>query len=254
MPSNRIIFENKEELLNQAKIQADKVEEEHKQSVLLYFIARYFVSLYEGRFGAIPIQVWNEYRNALDHYFRYLTNKNSTHLKKMESHLQRAALDIMKIYCHEAQNKTIKQKEEYKIEVLQLVDNGTFNSELIQGLSTAEDLFVNAKVDDSILGDNAHTNQEILGKYLDAVFAFDEVYRKIIDKLDDIQSAQLTYNSIHDNAAKGTFKEHMKTHFIFYVLWTLGTGVLLFGWNNGIKEKANEVVSYFSSENNIEKK
>ena len=160
----------------------------------------------------------------------------------------------MKIYCHEAQLKIIKQKDEFKIEVLQLVDNGKFNSELIQELNDAEELFVNAKVDDSILGDNAHTNQEILGKYLDAVFAFDNTYRKIVNKLDDIQSAQLTYNSIHDKAAKGTFKEHMKTHFIFYVLWTLGTGIILFGWNNGIKEEANKVISYFTSENNVKKK
>lgn len=254
MPKNIIIFENKEDLLQQANEQSNKVVPVHQQSVLLYFIARYFVSLYEGRFGEIPIQVWNEYRNALDHFFRHLTNDNSTHLKKMEGHLQRAALDIMKIYCHEAQQKIVEQKAEFKIEVLQLVDNGQFNSELIQELDNAEELFVTAKVDDSVLGDDSHTNQEILGKYLDAVFAFDKVYRKIVNKLVDIQSAQLTYNSIHDNAAKGTTKEHYKVHFLFYVAWTIGVGILsslgTYAWNNGLENQIDDIQTFFSSENN----
>ena len=70
------IFDTKEELLAEAQKQAQRVEEFNlKKATKLYFLARYFVAVYESRFSQIPIQVWNEYRNALDHYFRYLTEE-----------------------------------------------------------------------------------------------------------------------------------------------------------------------------------
>ncbi|MBE0491312.1 MAG: hypothetical protein IBX44_03560 [Sulfurospirillum sp.] len=102
MPENIEIFKTKDELLQKAGEQSNKVEEKYKQSIFLYFIARYFVSVHEAKFGTIPIQVWNEYRNALDHFFRNLTNNDPAHIGKMEGHIQRAVLDILKsivIWC-----------------------------------------------------------------------------------------------------------------------------------------------------------
>ena len=183
MPNNIVIFQNKEELLIQARKQADKVDKAQQHSVYLYFITRYFVSLFEGRFGKIPIQVWNEYRNALDHYFRHLTNQDTKNLAKMEGHLQRAALDIMKIYCHKVQDKLLEQKAGYKTEVLHLVDNGSFYSKLVQGISSSEELFVQAKIDDSSLGEDAKTNQDILNKYIEALFAYDTIDRNFIKRI-----------------------------------------------------------------------
>ena len=115
-----MIYENKNDLLSAAEKQSSKVEKNYKHSTYLYFIARYFVSVYESRHGEIPIGVWNEYRNAIDHFFRFLTNEKGNinnqgvpcQLEKMEGHLQRAALDIMKILCHRTQ-ENIKKMSNY---------------------------------------------------------------------------------------------------------------------------------------------
>ena len=49
-----------------------------KSSVYYYTIARYLVALFEAHSYSLPIQVWNEYRNSLDHLIRsFLTNDPS---------------------------------------------------------------------------------------------------------------------------------------------------------------------------------
>lgn len=54
--SNTIeIFEDKETLLRYAQTTSDKADEPYKESIYLYFIARYYVSVYEAKFGVIPI-------------------------------------------------------------------------------------------------------------------------------------------------------------------------------------------------------
>ena len=95
------------ELFARAKRQADAVGAvEYRRTVELYYIARYLVSLFESREQQLPLQVWNEYRNAFDHFVRHLTVSNDMalddghhHLRKMEGHIQRAALDICKFLC-----------------------------------------------------------------------------------------------------------------------------------------------------------
>jgi hypothetical protein len=226
------IFKDKESLLRKAKEVSEKSLNDYQESVFLYFIARYFVSVYEAKFGAIPIQVWNEYRNALDHFFRHTTNTQSTHLKKMQGHLQRAALDILKIYCHSVQEKIKLLKSEFDTDIIKLVDNGQFYKNLNINMKKSEDLFIIAKVQDNSLGDDSHTNKEILSKYLDAVFSFDEIYTNIISKSEDINYAKDNYNSIHNHAAKGTFWHHIKTHYIFYISWTIFSLIVQFIYNN----------------------
>jgi hypothetical protein len=227
------IFKNKEELIQKAEESSLKVDDSNfKDSTYLYFIARYFVSVYEAKFGVIPIQVWNEYRNALDHFFRSLTNPNSTHLKKMQGHLQRAVLDVLKLYCHSVQDQVRKLKDDFKPEVLRLVDNGNFSKQLDISIKESEELFILAKVMDNSLGDNSHTNKEIVSKYLDAVFSFDNIYRNIIEKAEDITNAKNNHSSIRNKAEKGSFKEHMKTHYIFYISWTILSFIAQSIYNN----------------------
>jgi hypothetical protein len=233
MSSEIEIFQNKEQLIQKANEVAERTSEgEYNQSIFLYFIARYFVSLYEAKFGAIPIQVWNEYRNALDHFFRHLTNEESTHLKKMQGHLQRAVLDILKIYCHSVQEKVKKLKDEIDTEILKLVDNGEFFKNLNIDVRESENKFIKAKVQDNSLGDDSHTNQEIIGKYLDAVFSFDSIYKNVVDKTQDIDYAEDSYKAIHNDASKGTFWHHIKTHYIFYISWTILSFIIQFLYNN----------------------
>lgn len=233
MQDDITIFKNRGELLLEAKKQANKVEEKLSQSVYLYFVTRYFVSIFEARFGEISIQVWNEYRNALDHYFRHLTQAETKNLSKMEAHLQRAALDIMKFYCHKSQDKLNEEKNNYKKEVLALVDNGNFYPTLLKGIHTSESLFMEAKAFDSTLGEDAKTNENILDKYMEALFSFDETYHNFIIKISDIENAERSHNAITDKAEKGAFWEHIKTHYIFYISWTAVAGGVQYIYNHG---------------------
>lgn len=212
------IFKRKEELIEKAEeISSTLTDTNYKESIYLYFIARYFVSLYEANFGTIPIQVWNEYRNALDHFFRDLTSPDNSHLKKMQGHLQRAALDILKLYCHSVQEEVKKLKNDIKPEILILVDNGNFSKNLDIDINKSKKLFAFAKTEDSFLGDDSHTNKEIVGKYLDAVYSFDTVHNYIIEKFQDIKYAENNHNAIKHKAEKGTIWEHIKTHYLFYI-------------------------------------
>lgn len=233
MKSSIEIFENKEDLIREAeKLSQSSTNDNYKHALYLYYIVRYFVSLYEANFGQIPIQVWNEYRNSLDHFFRDLTNKESSHIKKMEGHLQRAALDILKIYCHSIQDKIEKLQSTFVLEVIQLIDNGNFLKNLKVSNQGAIDLFINAKVADNSLGDNSHTNKEIVANYLEAAFRFNKINKDIIEKSSDIDYAKLTHSNITNIAKKGTFKEHIKTHYIFYISWTALTFLLQLIYNN----------------------
>ena len=244
MSDSITIFKSKIELIKEAKKQANKADSEQRQSVYLYFITRYFVSLFEARFGEISIQVWNEYRNALDHYFRYVTQENTNNLSKMEGHLQRAALDIMKFYCHKVEDRIEEEKNHYSKEVLSLVDNGVFYPTLLKGVHDSEKLFMQAKAFDSSLGEDAKTNENVLEKYMESLFSFDEVYRNFIDKISDIENAERTHNAITDKAEKGAFWEHMKTHYIFYISWTAFAGVIQYIYNNGWAVTYNTITSF----------
>ena len=100
-------FETLDELKASVNEQVGAVTDVNLQhSTRLYLYTRYFVVVFESRYGAIPIQVWNEYRNALDHFFRFQLDGGASeaqdHMQKMDGHLQRAALDILKIFCHNA--------------------------------------------------------------------------------------------------------------------------------------------------------
>ncbi|MEA1953054.1 MAG: hypothetical protein U9O24_01505 [Campylobacterota bacterium] len=243
MSDSTTIFKNKTELITKAKEQANMVENDHKQSVYLYFITRYFVSLFEARFGEISIQVWNEYRNALDHYFRHLTQENTNNLSKMEGHLQRAALDIMKFYCHKAKDRLVEEKNHYSRDILSLVDNGVFYPTILKGVHNAEELFMNAKTFDSSLGEDAKTNENVLDQYMEALFSFDEVYRNFIEKIGDIENAERSHSAITDKAEKGTFWEHMKTHYIFYISWTVIAGSAQYIYNHGLVRTYNNISS-----------
>ncbi|WP_415897349.1 hypothetical protein [Neptuniibacter sp. QD57_21] len=151
-----------ESLVNRAKDRGKEAAPSLRSCVEIYYIVRYFVSLYEANNLELPVQIWNEYRNALDHFMRHTTEspdfdftdgdaKTSTHLNKMEGHLQRAALDIMKIVCHVTLDKASLCKADFTTEALRLADQGNFNKEYCKLETDAKVLFTAAKVFDDDL-------------------------------------------------------------------------------------------------------
>jgi hypothetical protein len=72
-------------------------DQELKDAVYLYFLTKQAASIYEAKIQYLPLQVYNEMRNALDHYFRAVISKDKSrlsHIGKMEGHLQRAFVII----------------------------------------------------------------------------------------------------------------------------------------------------------------
>ena len=229
-----VFFENLDELLEKAKEEADKVDAGLKESVKLYFIARYFVAIFEARYGKIPIQVWNEYRNALDHYFRWQTTKKSsgdTHRGRMERHLQRAALDILKIFVHETILTIEEWHSKFSIEVYNLVDNGKFRPEFIELEKKVRANFEEAKISDSILGESDEDDDKVLAMYLNAAYAADSLKLKLLDRQTDFERAQSIHQAIHNAAHKHSFFEHLKIYFVFYIGWTILIFALAWVWN-----------------------
>lgn len=184
---------SREQLEAAAREISEKAPEGYRQAVYLYFLARYMVAVYEAKFSQIPIQVWNEYRNALDHFFRHITShKNEPapgQLEKMEGHVQRAVLDVIKIYCHDSADDIRAQIKKEDPSCLRLVNNGRFNTALIEAQREAMKCFIYAKTRDNTLGEDANNNLDVVGNYLDAFYKYydlDEMlgsHRAAIDRI-----------------------------------------------------------------------
>jgi len=217
------LFESKEELLAEARGTADKVEDDFRRSLELYFIARYFVAVHESRYSKIPIQVWNEYRNALDHFFRSMTDtQDAGHLQKMEGHLQRAVLDVLKLVIHNSKDNVEQIISKIDNEASTLVDNGNFLPSIKKKYRSAVSLFEKAKTEDIRLGDDAKTNDDVLTYYLDAAFSFDEISIEIFSRENDIDQAALRFDSIHRKGEVGGLIHHLKAHGVWYALVGIG--------------------------------
>lgn len=195
---------------------------EFRQATYLYFLARYLVVVYEVSFAELPIQVWNEYRSALDHFFRHLTGgeaNSSGHVKKMEGHLQRAVLDICKILCHDTESVLDGKLAKLHRASLALVDNGSFLSSLEAAFDKAQQAFRRAKTRDHALGDGADSNNAMLGNYLDAVYSYIKTQNMLRDRRDAIDDAWIRYSAIHRESAI----EHVKLSLLSKLLWAVGS-------------------------------
>ena len=190
--------ESAERLFERAKNQANAVAEgEYRRTVELYYVARYLVSLFESRDQQLPLQVWNEYRNAFDHFARHLTVSKDIasedahrHLHKMEGHIQRAALDICKFLCI-YYDGFYKSQIQTQSNVMALVSNGTFLDRANELATSAEATLLRAKEADSNLGETADVNREVVELYCEAVFAYKQVETLYRENNENITQARL---------------------------------------------------------------
>ncbi len=224
-----LTYTSAEELLLGARKQADRSKATgYRRTIELYYIARYFVSLYESRDQKVPLQVWNEYRNAFDHFARHLTvaseidkDTDDRHLNKMEGHVQRAVLDVCKFLC-------LYYDDYYKATVLQdldtlrLVSNGHFLQEVNDTYRSAKAQLLRAKQSDSNLGEIPVVNNDVVSEYCAAVFLF-----KRIEDLYDENNANVVEAGI--NFRKMQALSVRKQIFIAVVIAavSLGIGLLL---------------------------
>ncbi|CAK0766331.1 hypothetical protein WCLP8_3940004 [uncultured Gammaproteobacteria bacterium] len=191
-------FTSAGQLIDAAKEKAENLSEHLKHSIFTYYICRYLVAVYEARHGEIPIQVWNEHRNTLDHFYRYVTTvapdqlfrEASDHLKKMEAHTLRAALDMCKISCHR-NHDYVKKMIDDAGEGLKLLDGGGFHLKINGDLRCASKAFEDAKISDVALGGDSIINSELVNGYVEAVFNYEIIAISIEGRWHDIEHIQL---------------------------------------------------------------
>lgn len=241
------LFSSKEKLEQAASEISSNAAGHLHQATYLYFLARFLVIYYEVNFAELPIQVWNEYRNALDHYFRSITEVNQAeaakHISKMEGHLQRAVLDICKIICHKTEGRFSEALSSENQEALRLIDNGGFHPRLLSIFKSAKDAFVEAKAWDLHLGDGASKDRDIVGKYLQAFYSYRDAELYLEENRSKIHTAEQTVKSIKYQSSK----HHVRDSLIAKVIW----GILMFilGWGitlnwTTILEKAKSILNH----------
>lgn len=161
-------------------------QENLKSSVYYYAMARYLVAVFEANSFTLPIQVWNEYRNSLDHLIRSFLTEDTisidNQLKASRGHLLRACLDVIKLLCtyHDDWFKGLKSSKAYF--TYALVDNGNFLKDLENQYAKAKKAMISAKTHDINLGHDTIKDTEIVDLYLDAYFAYKELDTMFHDK------------------------------------------------------------------------
>lgn len=171
---------SKEELKLLAQGSLELVTQENLKSPVYYYaMARYLVAVFEAHSFSLPVQVWNEYRNSLDHLMRsFLTSDPDnveSQLKSSRGHLLRACLDVIKLLCtsHDDWFKELKSSKAYF--TYALVDNGNFLKDLEDQYTKAKKLIISAKTHDINLGHDVMKDTEIVDLYLDAYFAYKDL-------------------------------------------------------------------------------
>ena len=136
-------------------------------------------------------------------------------------------------------------KDSYPAEALQMVDNENFYPKLLTDNKNAERKYEEAKIYDSNLGETASQDMEVLNKYLDAAFAFDEIKYRLIDKAYDIQKALNKYNEISNKASTHSKLEHYVIHFTFYLGWTVFVAIVSIIWEAELRPIFETIKGYF---------
>ena len=142
-----------DQLLEKARLVALQAQDPYKQIVEVYYIARYFMSWFESREAPeVPIQVWNEYRMAMDHFMRSLTSEaaeNEAQLRRMDAHLQRAALDVLKLLFTSMSDSCSEFFKGYSATAINTLESGEFRTKSKKLRDRAQLQYHDAKLMDS---------------------------------------------------------------------------------------------------------
>lgn len=151
-----------------------------KEAVRLYFLAKQAVIYYDARVSSIPVQVFNELRNALDHFFRsviYIDGNpaardfyRKSHIKKMEGHLQRAFLDVAKLGCGKISEQIDNIHSRFGSKAIARAADGIYARDISALCSHAEALLISAKQSEAQLGGN--NDDDVRQKFILAFAAY----------------------------------------------------------------------------------
>lgn len=165
----KLISNNCEKLKQHANYMAQSlvgIDKSMADATYVYYLTKQVAAVYESTINYLPVQVYNEFRNAIDHYFRSLANvsykKNlsvdeawnsrETQLKKVNGHIVRAFLDMVKITNDVIALEIRKKHESFGLKSLAIVDNGQYITKIEALLDKAQDDYLKAKLSESSEG------------------------------------------------------------------------------------------------------
>jgi len=140
-----------------------------------YFILKQLSALWESESQGLPLQVFNELRNATDHFFRSLVDFGLGHeeeaqLRKARDHLQRAIFDVSKLLCAFYNESLSRRTTAVGERALGLVDQGEFLKELTKKQHVAHSAYIDARQADLKICAEVKAS-DVVEKYLLSVLA-----------------------------------------------------------------------------------
>lgn len=259
-----------DEIISKAKTQSNNAPKALKECVFTYYIARYMSAYFDTHVSPrkLPGQVWNEYRNALDHFMRHVTSQPSfdyteetqskstdnSQLKAMKGHAQRAALDSMKLVIDLIIKKSAQIEKDHPKAVLLNVfdDDETFYDKNKLLRSSVRANHYEASTFDSNLGEKNSDNVEVLKLFLNASASAATLLKFINRKLPEISNRNSEYIASQDsfyvikkgiNRLESSSKKSLIINIIIAAV-ALSIGILVD--KNDIFSLFNSLSSYFT--------
>jgi len=147
--------------------------EKYKELLYYNFSLRYFVAYYESRFDTIPLQVYNEYRMAYDHFMRFFIDEGDadSNWDKALSHTRRGVLDILKLNCFWLQEFISKRHTSIPKKALDFISNGEYIKNYSKLQTNAEVALWEAKRKEIEISSDPEKNIETVGYFIKAFLA-----------------------------------------------------------------------------------
>lgn len=218
------VFEKDPREYSESLLQTDL---ELKDAVFLYFLTKKAMALYEAQMNYLPLQIYNEMRNALDHYMRAIvvleskgqgSSRRQDHVKKMTAHLQRALLDIIKITCASMVDKISSTHQQIGEKSLSLTQNGEYIKKITELQMSAEKDLVLAKSQEHSLGDGAEESVRLA--YLSALTSHVTAYKYFQDNLSGLRWGRAKYLSLKGTTFTLTVLGSTTAGYLVRVFWS----------------------------------
>ncbi|MEJ1489152.1 MAG: hypothetical protein RPU72_12470 [Candidatus Sedimenticola sp. (ex Thyasira tokunagai)] len=171
-------------------------------------------------------------------YLTQLDQENIKQIQRMEGHLQRAILDVCKLYTHRLIDNIEERIGKDSIEILRMVDSGRFYETIRTGVDDLSEAFAVTKTYDRDLGNEREVDDSIVGKYLEVSFMAWQLALTYRRARHDIEVAAATKEIIQtettaiirseEEPLHKRMMEHLAGHAIYYGI----VGVL--GWVIGV--------------------
>ncbi len=186
-----------EEFIKEPAELSKNVDKESQESVFLYFCIKQVIALYEMECQALPIQVFNEFRSAFDHHQRLLVYKDNIHVNKINSHLQRAFLDIIKMTCIFYFERTITINNKFSKTAITYLDSGDYIKNFTTIQNRCSKLLKDAKCNDYLLGNDPNKNKKVRNSYINALLAHKALFSYQEEHIPLLTRAQYQYLAIN---------------------------------------------------------